>query len=186
MEQRIDDIIEQNMGLVYSQLQRFGLLDDPDALSISMEALYNAICDYNPERGTQLSTVAVVYIYNALNGHLRKLNAKRQIKPASYNCKVGDENEAELIDLVSSDYDLEYEVLEKELYKVTMQAFHAQYATLNSPERRAIIDVWYKSDFAATTIYIASVVNKSQSYVSQTIGNFKAALRKRLKEYYYD
>ena len=55
-----DTLIERNIGLVYAQLNRFNLRQDPDAESIAFEALLKASENFDESTGNKFSTLAVV------------------------------------------------------------------------------------------------------------------------------
>ena len=55
--QDINDMIENNTGLIYAQIRRLKLYNDPEAESIGFEALYTAITNYDVTKGYELSTL---------------------------------------------------------------------------------------------------------------------------------
>ena len=181
-------LIQTHSGLVYSQLHKFNLIHDPEAESFAYEALYNAITNFDESKGTKLSTVATVYIYNALGSYVRSLNSSRQIKPISYNniAYTDDNEEHEFVDLLPSNSDTESDYLLKEEYEYARLAFTMLYDKLTNEKHKLILNVWRESEFTAQTKDIAVEVGVSQSYVSQVINNFKFSLKKKLEEIYYD
>lgn len=181
-------LIRTHSGLVYNQLHKFFLIDDPEAESIAYEALYNAIKNFDASKGNKLSTVASVYIYNALGSYVRTLNAKRQIQTISYNSiAYSDDNEDhEFVELLSSGETIEEAYIRKELGKYAIEAFNKLYDTLANDKHKAILKAWKDSDFTAQTKEIGKLVGVSQSYASQIINNFKFKLRKELEDIYYD
>lgn len=186
--QDINKLIANNLGLVYKQLKSFNLANDPDAKSIGYEALYNAIVNYDASKGTKLSTVATVYIYNALGSYVRTLNAKRQIQTVSYNniAFSDDTEDHEFLDLLSAGTDIEKNYIQKELCRCAIQTFNDKYDKLTNEKHKVILKAWKDSEFTAQTKDIAAEVGVSQSYVSQVINNFKYTLRKELEDMYYD
>lgn len=181
-------LIEKHSGLVYSQLHKFNLIRDHDAESIAYEALYNALKNYDESKGTAISTVATVYIYNALGSYVRSLNKQRQLTIVSYNnfLLAEDPDNHEYLETLADDYDMEKEVVDKDVHRITMQAFNEAYSNLTNDKHKAILSIWRDSEFTAQTTDIAKQVGVSQSYVSQTINNFKYTLKKRLEDVYYD
>lgn len=181
-------LIQKHLGLVYKQLHKFKLADDPDAISIGYEALYCAIKDFDSSKGNKISTIATVYIYNALGSYVRKISGKRRIKTVSYNEVVftDDQEDHELLEYLALSVDIEEEYMHKELCEAAMEAFINEYDKLTNEKHKAILDVWRKSEFVASTKEIGSQVGVSQSYVSQVINNFKFRLKKKLEVYYYD
>lgn len=181
-------LIQTHSGLVYSQLHKFKLIQDPEAESIAYEALYNAILNYDESKGTKLSTVATVYIYNALGSYVRTLNAKRQIQTISYNniAYSDDNDDHEFLDLIPATTSVECDYVHKELCRCAMEAFDTMYSRLTNEKHKVILQAWKDSEFTAQTKDIAVKVGVSQSYVSQVINNFKYTLRKELEDMYYD
>lgn len=188
MQDNLNMLIRKHAGLVYNQLRKFNLAEDPDAESIGFEALYNAVLNYDESKGAKLSTVATVYIYNALGSYVRTLNNKRVIKTVSYNnvAYTDDSEEHEFVDLLSTGEDIEGQYIRSELYRYTRETFNSLYDTLTNETHKTILRIWNESDFTATTVDISKTVNVSQSYVSQVINNFKFKMKKKLEDMYYD
>lgn len=188
MQEDINIVIAKHTGLIYHQLRKFNLVGDQDAESIGYEALYNAILNFDEAKGAKLSTVATVYIYNALMSHIRSSNRKRTLKTVSYNnvAYSDDTDEHEFADLIPSEEDLEGAYMRTELRVATRKVFNEMYDRLTNEKHKAILSIWKNSDFAATTVDIAKQLNVSQSYVSQVINNFKFKLKKKLEDLYYD
>ena len=188
MQGDLNTLIRTHSGLVYNQLRKFNLIQDPEAESIAYEALYNSILNFDESKGNKFSTVATVYIYNALGSYVRSLKGKRKIVTISYNnvAFTDDSEEHEFVDLLASDADVESDYIRGELLKHTRDVFNEVYASLTNEKHVAIIKLWDESDFTMSTTEISSQVNVSQSYVSQVINNFKFKMRKKLEEMYYD
>ena len=187
MEQDINKLTKDNKGLVYKQLNHMKLAGDVEAESIAYEALWRAIVDYDESTGYKLSTLATVYIYNALGGYLRSLNRKRQIKTVSYNCKIQigkDGDECELLDVLESDESIEGDYIMKERCRYALAAFEDEYNKLKSEPQKAILKYWKDSDFTLSTVQIAELSGVSQSYVSRVLSAFKYRLRQRFNKVY--
>ena len=186
--QDIDDLIKANIGLIRAQLHKYHLADDPEAESIGYEALYKAISDYDSSKGTKLSTVATVYIYNALGSYVRKLNNKRQLQIISYNSIVqnGESEESDYIDLLSSSSVIEADYIKADMLKQVRTIFDTKVSLLQNDKHKMILKCWSESGFEAQTKDIAIQVGVSQSYVSQVINNFKYTMKKELEDIYYD
>lgn len=181
----VDRIIANNLGLVYAQLNRFNLRNDPDAESAAMEALSNAVIDYDSSRNCKLSTVASVYIYNALCGYLRSTNRPNKLEVVSLSSIVLiNDEEHELQEVVESTVTVEGTILKNERYKALMHCFSIAYNNLKSAKQRGIIDLWRKYGFDSSHTEIADKCNVSQSYVTQTIAVFKASIKKLMEENY--
>lgn len=185
MHEDINMLIQTHSGLVYNQLHRFKLIQDQEAESIAYEALYNAILNFDSSKGNKLSTVATVYIYNALGSYVRSLNKQRQLQVVSYH-NIADDNGNEYVNILSTSIDIEQEYIKNELYKIVIEVFSIQYDKLTNEKHKAIIGLWRDSEFSAQTKDIAKQISVSQSYVSQVINNFKYTLKKKLEDVYYD
>lgn len=182
----VNQLVESNIGLVYAQLNRFDLRDDQDAESAAMEALWKAASDFDNSRGCRFSTLATVYIYNALCGHLRTLNRANQLDVVSLNATVDvNGTEHELQEIIESKITVEGTLVDAEKYKTLSKCFDTVYSRVRSQRQRNIIDKWKESDFDETHTNIAAQCNVSQSYVTQTIAIFKASL-KTIMEVTYD
>lgn len=188
MQGDMNVLIAKHKGLVYKQLHKFSLVHDPEAESIAYEALYNALQNYDSEKGNAISTVATVYIYNALGSYVRTLNKQRQIQTISYHNIVHTDNdeEHEFVDIIPVGIDIEQEYIKKEVGRIALATFDEQYDKLTNDKHKTILSLWRDSEFSMTTTEIASQVKVSQSYVSQVINNFKFTLRKKLEDVYYD
>ena len=181
----INDIIEQNLGLVYQQLRRFKLSDNQDAESLAYEALYNAVKTYDANTGNKLSTYAVCVISNALQGYLRTANKKRQILPLSYNVLVeGNDGEtAEMLEFICGPNTTEDAVFLGELHERLHQALHAVYDDLYVEKHRHIFELWYCSGFMRKQTDIARELGVSAPYVSHVLSVVKNKLRQQLEDY---
>lgn len=185
----MNTLIQTHSGLVYSQLHKFKLIHDQEAESIAFVALYNALKNFDASKGNAISTVATVYIYNALGTYVRSLHKQRQLNVISYNNLANFSNssdEHEYLDTLASEVDIEKDYIRKELGKMALDTFDELYVNVTNEKHKTILSRWKESDFAATTTYIAKQVNVSQSYVSQVINNFKFKMKRKLEEVYYD
>lgn len=187
-EEELNTLIQRHSGLVYHQLHKFNLVQDCDAESIAYVALCNAIRNFDASKGTKLSTVATVYIYNALGSYIRTMHKKRVIQTISYNniAYSDDAEEHEFLDMLSTKESTEDAYVRKELCEHTRRVFNELYDTLTNEKHRVIISIWNDSDFSMTTVEISKAAGVSQSYVSQVINNFKFKMKKKLEDMYYD
>lgn len=179
MQDEIEKLIEQNIGLVYAKLNDFHLAKDPEAISIAYEALWKAIITYKADRNVKLSTYATVCIFNALGSYVRTLNKQRQLELVSYNNLV-DENGTEFLDLFYASVNIEEDYIQEErlvvLYKLSDDVFN-----MFSNKHKEIVKRWIDSGYRATSIEIAKEVGCSQSYASQAINIFKGQFKKKLE-----
>lgn len=184
----INKEIEENKGLAYRQLWKFHMVDDPDAESIALEALFRAITTFDESSNVKLSTYASVVIYNALGCYLRKLKSKKNTEVISYNriACVDEHGAHEFFEFMPSDTDIEGDYVHKEMCRLAMEAFDELYEKLTTQSHKDILKAWKDSEFTSTTQQISKDVGVSQSYVSRTINEFKAKLKKKLGRTYYD
>ncbi|HSW46768.1 MAG TPA: sigma-70 family RNA polymerase sigma factor [Phycisphaerae bacterium] len=80
-------IVEQNLGLVYSMIGRFGSrqLDEDDLLSEAMYALTRAVDRFNPWRGYKFSTYACNVIARALMRRGKHEGNHRRLFPVQHD-----------------------------------------------------------------------------------------------------
>lgn len=181
-------LIQKHSGLVYNQLHKFNLIHDQEAESIAYEALYKALSNFDVKMGNKPSTVATIYIYNALGSYIRTLNKKRVLQVISYNnvAYEDDNGKHEFVDMLATPDNVEDKYIHKELQSYTRAAFNELYDMLTNEKHKSIIKAWNESDFEATTVEISKQIGISQSYVSQVINNFKFKMKKKLEGMYYD
>lgn len=177
----LSKIIRLNDGLMYKQLNKFYLADDPDAISLAYEALYDAIMTYDSNKSSKFSTYATVCIYNALGSHVRKLNTGLNANTISYDQPIGDSNRT-LLDTIESNYTADGEMLSECGVKVIGKAIVDAHATFQNPLHKEILTVWIASDFKIPHTTIGEKLGCSQTYVSQTIKKFKEQLKMELEE----
>lgn len=179
MQEDINDIIKQNEGLVYKQLHKFHLIDDPDANSFAFEALYKAIESYNESVGVKLSTYASVCIYNTLGDYIRKLNKKCVVKTVSYNNLSDIELEYE--SMLSTQESTEDVVLERmavnNIYRV-LEELQSTY----TGNRLKVFNLWLQTEFTCTATKLAEELKVSQPYVSTILAQIRKDIKKKLEE----
>ena len=148
----INRLIASNTGLVYKQLKQFHLARDPEAESIGYEALYNAVLDFDSSKGTKLSTLATVYIYNALGSYVRTQNKQRQLEVISYNniAYSEDGTDHEFVDFIPTPSNVEQDFMKKELNKIVREEVKHLSAHL-APYKRPLNIIVYKKELPKTT-----------------------------------
>ncbi len=175
----IEELIKLNEGLIGKQLKKFGLIGDPEALSIGYEALYKAIMTFNTSRSNRFSTYATVCIYNSLGSYVRSLNTAINKNTISYDAPVDDEGTTYL-DSFESTLTADGKLLEEAGVEEIMQCVESCIAEVNNKTQRSILEYWRKSKFKATQREIVLELNCSQSYVSQTLNRFRCNLKNKL------
>ena len=176
----VEELIKLNTGLIWEQLKKFGLVGDPEALSIGYEALYKAIMTFNTSRSSKFSTYATVCIYNSLGSYVRSLNTIINKNTISYDVPVDDKGTVHL-DSFESALTADGRLLEEAGVEEIMQCVEQCIAEVNNKTQRNILKYWRDSMFKATHKEIAAKFNCSQSYVSQTINRFRCNLKNKLE-----
>lgn len=176
----VEELIKLNEGLIGKQLKKFGLVGDPEALSLGYEALYKAIMTFNTSRSNKFSTYATVCIYNKLGSYVRSINTAINKNTISYDAPVDDKGTTHL-DRFESALTADRRLLEETGVKEIMQCVEQCIAEVNSKTQRNILEYWRESMFRATHREIASKLDCSQSYVSQTLNRFRSNLKNKLE-----
>lgn len=176
-----DELVKQNLGLVYKQLNRFGLRNDQEAISLAYEALFIALSTFDPSKNNRLSTYATVCIYNKLGSYIRSLNTSMNLNTISYDTPVGTEGRTLLDTLESNDTAdgnlLANSGVEDIMYKVSRCLME-----FKNPVHKNILQLWIDSGFERTHTSIAESIGCTQTYVSQVIKKFKYSLRRKLND----
>jgi RNA polymerase sigma factor (sigma-70 family) len=180
----INDIISDNLGLVYSQLKRFELLHDQDAESAAYEALYNAVKTYDSNSSTKFSTYAICVIANALRMILRSRRNKKQLSVVSYNETYDcDDDEKSFVDIMTDGESIEDIMLRAELRGEIYKALKNVYHELNEGTVKKVFVMWYKSDFKILQRDMAAALGVSQPSVNRALGIIKYKIRQELEDY---
>ena len=143
----INKVIADNIGLVYTGLKKFYLLNDPDAESFAYEALWRAAQTYKTDEGTVFSTYAMVCILNALGCHVRRLNKKNKLSVISYNTIAytdGTESH-EHMEFLAVPGAIDDNIMQEELVDKTRREIQVVYAEL-SDRHKAIVDLYLQRD----------------------------------------
>lgn len=177
-----EELIVNNMGLVYMQLHKMNLAYDDEAFSYAMEGLMNAARTYETDKGVQFSTYASVCIYNAVQMLIRKRNAKKQLTVVSYEEPLFEDGPTCLEVLVGTE-DLEAGYIRKERLLAAHKAIDKLLGSMPQSNKKKVIQLWYESDFEMLHSEIAAKVGVSQSYATQAIKAFQHKLKKELEDY---
>lgn len=160
----IEELIKKHEGLVYYTLDLLNCCYSDEAKAVAYEALWRAIKTYDKTKGSMFSSYAIVCIRNAIFDLFRKWKEMRYAE------------------VPLDDYpNLAYEQLEPKEQQNDPVVQQAVDEVLNnfSPMRRSIAERWLESNMSTTAI--AQEVGCSQSYVSQTLKEFKVAVKKELR-----
>lgn len=183
---KINKLIEDNLGLVYKQLHRFNRAYDDDVYCFAVEALWKAAETYDDTRSVSFSTYASVCIYNAIVYYIREETRGKKNQPLYFEDVVNEGSCGEklrIADITAAPDTVETEYLRGELYEYLWKAFDKLYADTKSETSRRILDVWRESDFTMNQPEIAKVVGVTQSNVSRVLSAFKHKLKKEMEDY---
>lgn len=176
----VEELIKLNDGLIGKQLKKFGLVGDPEAISLGYEALYTAIMTFNTSKSNAFSTYATVCIYNRLGSYVRSLNTSIRKNTVSYDELVDDKGTTHL-DRFESTLTADGKLLESDGVQNINRCVDACIEEVTNETQRSILELWRESEFTATNREIASSLNCSQSYVSQTLNRFRSSLKRKLE-----
>lgn len=182
----LNKVISDNTGLVWQQLHRFKLANDPDAESFAFEALFKAAETYDDKTGTAFSTYATCVIANSIRMHLRSINKKRQLIVVSYNAPAfpGSEDETtELVDTLVGPCTAEDAVLAGELRGRITAGLKQAYSDLSTETQRRVFDTWKDSCFKASQSDIARQLGISQATVNRVVSIVRYKIRQQLEDY---
>lgn len=177
----VEELIVLNYGLIGKQLYKFYMINDPEALSLAYEALYNAIITYDHNKNSAFSTYATVCIYNKLGSYVRSLNSNAVLDTTSYENPISESGKT-LLDVLESPDTADGKLLSECGVEVILKYIVDYINDLRNPLHRIIVEQWVKSEFKLQHERIAKNLNCTQSYVSQVIKTFKNSLKKKLEE----
>lgn len=182
----LNKVISDNTGLVWQQLHRFKLANEPDAESFAFEALFKAAETYDEASGTAFSTYATCVIANSIRMYLRSLNKKRQLLIVSYNAPAfpgGEDETTELMDVLVGPCNAEDTVLARELHERIVAGLKMAYNELTTDNHRRVFELWQESEFTASQSDIARQLGISQPTVSRVISAVRYKIRQQLEDY---
>lgn len=176
----VEQIIMLNEKLIWKQITKFGLLNDPEAASLGFEALYNAVLTFNGSKKASFPTYATVCIYNRLGSYVRSLNTNIRKNTISYDVCIDDKGTTHL-DSFESCLTADGSLLEMTGIKEIMRGVQECEGMVSNERQQAILKYWRESGFSATHREISAALDCSQSYVSQTINKFRERLKYKLE-----
>lgn len=179
----MDQLIADNMKLVYKQLHKLNLYGDDDALSHGMEGLFKAAATFDASKGFAFSTYAMTCIYNAIMMYVRGLNKKHCLCVISYNEPVMDEdNDAELLEILPGHTSMEDEYIQNWRFKRIVDTVETLIDIEPIGTSKTILQLWWKSECTLKQRELADKAGTSQAYVSRTLSAFRYKLKKELEE----
>ena len=181
----MDQLIADNMGLVYQQLRRFDRINDEDAYSYAMEGLFKAASTFDPNRGIQFSTYATTCICNALRMYLRTVRKNNHLVVVSYNAPIdeSDNDSNELSELIATCESPEDTLVRQEKVRIIINTVERLIASTSSSVQRQILQLWWQSYCTMSQTELAEKFNTSQATVSRILAVFRHKLRQELEEF---
>lgn len=181
----VNAVMRDNIGIVYSLLASFELLDDQDAESLAYEALHKAVITYKESKKTKLSTYAYCVVSNAIRTHLRTKNKKRQVQYTSYHAPVSNDDDCEvyLVDTLHNNLSADSGLYTEEFLKTLRRALINVYNEIPTVEQKKIFIKWVDANFAVKQTDLASELGISQAAISRAISSFRYKLKQELEEY---
>lgn len=165
----MNELVKDNIKLVYYWLFKYNLLGNQDAESLAMEGLWRAAKTYD-ETIAKFSTIATVCIRNALNAYIKtdEYAELRENRVIPENTIGSDSPEKAIVDS-------ERMQAIRDAISVASQQF--------TGNAKHCIDLWVASEFTRTATDVGKEVGVSQSYASQAIRLFRRIFKEELHEY---
>lgn len=175
----IDQLITDNLRLIYAQMHKLNVPYNDDAYDYGLEALFKAAKTFDSSRGYAFSTYASTCIYNGIATYLRQ-----ELKPIN-QCTISYNNEVEAggetveyIEFIHDDTICNDTFTDSIAVENIMNRFDAilvEHFSTN-PLKHKIIVNWRDSDFQLTQSEIAKRSGCNQVYVSRVQIEFKKLL----------
>ena len=154
---------EDNINLIYLVLKQLNIYNKDgidEYFDVGMLGLVKGLKTYTKSKGA-ISTYLVNCIKNEILMEMRNQKAVKRnngVKPISINTPTTDNLTIE--DTIKSDFDmLEYEIKNERIKELGVAI-----NTLKLPEKRVIIDIYFKDK---TQLEIAEEIGVRQSYISR-------------------
>ena len=165
-----DKLILDNINLIYYVLKQYGLYKNKDEYyDICMIGLIKAADTFNESKGYTFSTYGISCIRSELFGYLRKEKNNKRIanyKTISLDTTVceNEGKEITLLDTLSSDTDIEEEIINKEQQELFIEALKV----LNDIELKVLSYMYGINGCEELTQFeISKIVGFSQANVSR-------------------
>lgn len=175
----MDELVIENQHLIYfvlKKLKMYHLIDD--YYDIGMIGLVKAGKYYTEEKG-KFSTYACKVIANEIKSEIRKLNStKRTGETVSINQVIynGGDNEITLEDTISSNINIEDEIIHKDQCSKMYKAIEH----LNEKEKKVIKAYYGIGEKELNQKEISKLTNLSQAQISRTLTKAIEKIRKEV------
>lgn len=179
----IEELIANNMGLVYKQLHKFDMAYNDEAFSYAMEALMNAAKTFDKSKDIKFSTYASVCIYNGIGVYIRSINKKRQLETVSYEEPLDDTSDIQLVETLGTDVTPETILLQEELHARVRKAVDKVIAETTNATAVSVLEYWRSTDYTAQQAELAKYAGVKQPTISRIISAFKYKVKLELEDY---
>ena len=173
-----DDLVLDNINLIYFVITQLGLMDQKELYYDSgIIALVRAAKEFDESKGYAFSTFAITAIRNEIYKDIRVNNTDKRranFNAVSLNTPINIEDDSELMDLIPSRVNVEEEVMRK----IDMENVRKYISRLTAKEQQ-ILYMYIEKEL--TQKEIAQVLGTTQSYISRRLQIIIEKLRKYLK-----
>jgi RNA polymerase sigma factor (sigma-70 family) len=180
-QENITELLILNDRLLRKYLQKNYLEHDEEAYSYGQQALYKAIMTFEVGGNVAFSTYAYRCIFNLVGSYIRHINSNKEKTPVvSFDQPTSADSDITIGTTLSSDIDVENDVVSDMNIKPIWQAFWAEYNSVQNPLSKQVLEKWYDSDFKMSNKELAASVGCSQSYVNRILNQFRIKMKRRL------
>lgn len=178
-----DELVLNNIELIYFVLKKMKLFNKKDDYyDAGLIGLIKAANYYNPEKGFKFSSLAVRCIQNEIMMVIRSENRfSNNNKLVSLNTPILDngKDEITLIDILSSDLNIEDDLLEKDLIETLVKAVMRL-----TKEEQQILKLYYGEELSQ--IEVAEKMNIAQPTVARKLKKIIKKLRNIMGDILYE
>lgn len=176
-----DKLILDNLNLIYFVLQKMGLYNEREYYyDIGLIALVRAARQFDESKGYTFTTYATMAIRNEICVDMRRAKADKRkanfntvsLDSVIYQNKEGDD--ITLMDTISSDINIEEELIEKERMKTLKNAI----TTLTIKERKVLK---YYLMYDMSQRQIAEKIGCTQAHISRIYQRIIKKLQEKMK-----
>lgn len=108
-----DTMILDNMGIVRAIANSYRY-DNEELMSIGTIGLIKAVDNFDPELGFKFSTYAYSYVQGYIKTYFKSVESNISLFEEVHSY---DDNSTLLIDTISGDHDVEYDIIQDDLFK---------------------------------------------------------------------
>ena len=177
----IEQMIADNIGLVYHFLHKFNLAYDDEAYCYAVEGLMKAAQTFAADKGSKFSTYAGVCIYNQLGMYWRRLRKENKLDTVSLDAPIGDN--LRLSDTLPDYNTPDVPLLQAELNRKLIDVYINIVKAMPKGPAKTILQCWLDSGFTAKQRELSEAAGVSQAHVSRTLSALKHKIKRELEDY---